>query len=54
MPEFRLKRSWSGKFILQIKITTYHTDPMDMTEYRVERWRRASLEDAQRCGIHLA
>lgn len=53
MPEFRLRRSWSGKFVLQIKVIRHYCMPSghDFEEWQTEHWRPATLEEAQKCGL---
>ncbi len=56
MPEFRLRRSWSGKFVLQVKVKRHHIMPSghDFEEWQTEHWRAATLEEAQKCGLPVS
>lgn len=47
MPDsrFRLRSNWRGQFILQVRETRNHVDPMDMSDFTSTRWRDAKLTD---------
>jgi len=56
--KYRLKRTWRGKFILQVEETRHHLDPLSghgyYDEFSTTHWRNATLSEALGAGIPLA
>ena len=56
--EFRLKRTWRGKFVLQVKETRNHMRDLNGSgyydEWQTSHWRNATLEEAATAGFAIA
>lgn len=58
MDNFRLRRTWGGNFVLEIEETRHRMDDCNGSgyydEWQSKRWRKATLEEAQRAGMKMA
>lgn len=57
-PQYRLKRSVFGRFVLQIKETRHHCKDLagsgHYDEWTTEHWRGATLEEAIASGMTVS
>lgn len=56
--EYRLKRDWCGRFVLQVKEIRHHMNDLNGSgyydEFTTERWRNATLEEASKTALPVA